>query len=327
MILYHTDYDKNKIRLGFVNWNGIQKGFFSESIVKICNSKNTELIERQYYKLDVALFSTFGRRRTIAHSSCPHKVFFTGENISNTAIFNALFQFSDHCARYTELQAGFDFTEACADKNYIRLPWWLINLFNAFDTKDDICKKLSLYSQEYVKTKFCALINRHDPSGTRLAIYNELMSSAKIGGRRIDCPGAFLHNDDTLLTRFKNDKQQYLQQYKFNICPENSVAQGYVTEKIFDALRAGCIPIYYGGSKDPEPGIINPKIILWFEPNGDNVKTLDEIERLNSDEKYYNNFMKQNVFLDTAVDKIYNMQQQYIEKMQIIVDKITEEKS
>lgn len=45
-------------------------------------------------------------------------------------------------------------------------------------------------------------------------------------------------------------KFETLQKYRFAIAYENQVAPGYITEKIFDCLFAGCIPIYYG-----DPGI------------------------------------------------------------------------
>ncbi|MGE0206437.1 MAG: glycosyltransferase family 10 [Candidatus Babeliales bacterium] len=42
-------------------------------------------------------------------------------------------------------------------------------------------------------------------------------------------------------------KRPVLKNYKFCICYENSNnAPGYVTEKIFDCLVAGCVPIYWG---------------------------------------------------------------------------------
>ena len=44
-----------------------------------------------------------------------------------------------------------------------------------------------------------------------------------------------------------NDKVQTLKNYKFSICFENSNdINGYITEKIFHAFAAGCIPIYLG---------------------------------------------------------------------------------
>lgn len=42
------------------------------------------------------------------------------------------------------------------------------------------------------------------------------------------------------------DKIETLSQYRFTFTFENTIAQGYVTEKIFDALFAGSVPIYLG---------------------------------------------------------------------------------
>ncbi|OFZ29753.1 MAG: hypothetical protein A2622_11075 [Bdellovibrionales bacterium RIFCSPHIGHO2_01_FULL_40_29] len=43
------------------------------------------------------------------------------------------------------------------------------------------------------------------------------------------------------------DKLTTLKKYKFSICYENAYGiPGYITEKIFDSLTAGCIPIYWG---------------------------------------------------------------------------------
>jgi hypothetical protein len=43
-----------------------------------------------------------------------------------------------------------------------------------------------------------------------------------------------------------DDKMKLLQNYKFSICFENTIFGGYVTEKIFDSMFAGCIPVYFG---------------------------------------------------------------------------------
>lgn len=44
-------------------------------------------------------------------------------------------------------------------------------------------------------------------------------------------------------------KLETLQQYRFSICYENvRDLPGYITEKIFDSLFAGCIPVYWGAS-------------------------------------------------------------------------------
>ena len=41
-------------------------------------------------------------------------------------------------------------------------------------------------------------------------------------------------------------KYEVLSKYEFALCFENSVMKGYITEKIFDCLYAGTIPLYWG---------------------------------------------------------------------------------
>ena len=45
---------------------------------------------------------------------------------------------------------------------------------------------------------------------------------------------------------FVDNKKEMLRKYKFSFCLENSICNGYITEKIFDCLYAGVIPIYLG---------------------------------------------------------------------------------
>jgi hypothetical protein len=51
-------------------------------------------------------------------------------------------------------------------------------------------------------------------------------------------------------------KSDTLSRYTFAICFENMVMQGWVTEKIFDCLRAGTIPVYLGA----------PDVEEWVDP-------------------------------------------------------------
>lgn len=46
-----------------------------------------------------------------------------------------------------------------------------------------------------------------------------------------------------------SNKNEVLKSCKFNICYENvGEVTGYITEKIFDAFFAGCVPVYWGAS-------------------------------------------------------------------------------
>ena len=43
-----------------------------------------------------------------------------------------------------------------------------------------------------------------------------------------------------------DSKLDTLSQYRFAICFENMTLQGWITEKVFDCFRAGCVPVYLG---------------------------------------------------------------------------------
>lgn len=68
----------------------------------------------------------------------------------------------------------------------------------------------------------------------------ELYANNDLGGFGLECPvnkGGNLQLDGRYGT---------LPLYHYNICVENSMVPGYVTEKIFHAMAAGCIPVYKG---------------------------------------------------------------------------------
>jgi hypothetical protein len=63
--------------------------------------------------------------------------------------------------------------------------------------------------------------------------------------------GSCLHNrdwssEDGRLPLYGSAKLRLLQRYKFTIAYENSHAQGYVTEKFYQPLIAGSVPVYWG---------------------------------------------------------------------------------
>jgi len=68
------------------------------------------------------------------------------------------------------------------------------------------------------------------------------------------------------------DKLAVLSKYKFAICFDNCIFPGWVTEKIFDCLFAGCIPIYYGASDIED--YVPPDAFIDFR-EFDDYKSLD----------------------------------------------------
>ena len=111
-------------------------------------------------------------------------------------------------------------------------------------------------------------------------------------------------------TRFKiyrgpiNDKLQVLSQYKYQICYENSNGvKGYISEKIFDAFFAGCIPVYWGCEdvKDyiPEGCFLDKRDYHSYDTLYEKMHSIDEEE--------YNAYMERiAAFLQSSFAQSYN---------------------
>ncbi len=60
-------------------------------------------------------------------------------------------------------------------------------------------------------------------------------------------------------------KQQALSKYLFYLAFENTIEPGYVTEKVFDALIAGTVPIYLGDSSTCRQLLPHPKAAIFVD--------------------------------------------------------------
>lgn len=107
-----------------------------------------------------------------------------------------------------------------------------------------------------------------------------------------------------------------LANYRFNLCPENSLGEGYITEKIFDSIRSGCIPIYWGAYL--EPGILNPRAILRFE-EGKEQESYDRVKELWEDEEAYEQFILEPPFVEGAAERIWGILEGLRERLRPLV--------
>lgn len=250
------------------------------------------------YNPHIRFFESHGseqNRKKIRLKKNKMTIFITGECVHSNVTPNAHY-YKDNCIKDTDISLGFDYIDT---ENYIRFPYWLFRFFPITSDKDIIATKVKEFNSAYYeKSKFCTLIASHDITGIRTKMLYAVNTIAPVM-----LPGKFLQNDKTLITDFKNNKHDYLQQFKFNICPENDVYSGYVTEKIFDALAADCIPIYWGGDIPPEPQVINKDAIIFLNPDSPN-EGLEKIKLLYTDDKTYRNFKKNKKLNDSAIDYI-----------------------
>lgn len=242
----------------------------------------------------IAFFSVFGPREVISYDNSDIRIFYTGEN---THLYGT---YADHFMedKRIQLALGFDYFE---DERYLRFPIWLRLFFKPDSTQEVIHKQVSQLCLPSVSVReyFCSMIASHDDNGIRRDMVQQL---SKIN--LVASAGKFMHNDDLLKTRFSDDKIAYLRQFAFNICPENSNSFGYVTEKIFDAIQAGCIPIYWGSFNNPEPEVLNKDAILFWNSDGENSAVLKQIEDLYAHPRLLDDFLHQPRLLPTAEEYV-----------------------
>lgn len=78
---------------------------------------------------------------------------------------------------------------------------------------------------------------------------------------RVDSPSRCLHNTDS---GFDRDKVIGLHKYRVYLAFENSIVKDYATEKVYDGLESGAVPVYLGA----------PNIEDGFVPTGSIVNTV-----------------------------------------------------
>ncbi len=92
----------------------------------------------------------------------------------------------------------------------------------------------------YKKTNFCSFIVSN--GGNKFTYFRDVFFEELSKYKKVDSGGKWKNN----IGEPVDNKIEWLKSYKFNICFENSSYPGYLTEKLFEAFAAGCIPIYWG---------------------------------------------------------------------------------
>ena len=157
----------------------------------------------------------------------------------------------------------------CEDANCFRIPNWVYyydfhlkeksNMYNfiKFCIHNDWYTHLDMKSVEE-RIKGCSMVAKSDIGGRRTMFVNMCKENDIV----VKSPSSLCNNDKPIGKK-PIDKYNYIKQYVFNICPENSFNDGYCTEKLFQAIVSGCIPIYWG---DPEnETFFNKKRIIYCE--------------------------------------------------------------
>lgn len=169
---------------------------------------------------------------------------------------------------YTENLApdleNFDFFFGCEYSHYVNSPRYCKRIYGPLQT--DLLAGCSDADQALrLKTRFCSFVY-----STRVP-YRERFFNALSCYRTISAPGKSMNNCSDLSARTSNDwreeKLNYLRSFKFTIAFENSRRIGYLTEKLYDALRADTVPIYWGDPCMDE--IVNRDAVVFVDGDWD----------------------------------------------------------
>ena len=310
--LVNSSFYKDIYFINYVNfWQNFHSCDFTfhKLLKSIFNKYKKDLIIDRNHA-DIELYSVFGERSKISNSNAKFKIFYTGEAHTRFK------EYTDNCLDLCDLSIGFNHID---NDKYIRFPLWFIYNFDIVNAnKDYILKRvIEINNSKFTKTKFASLVSSWEGIGNlRGVIYN---SVSKID--KVNCPSRFLHNDDSLKNEFNDNKHEYLKQFKFNICPENCIEDGYVTEKLFDAFKSGCIPIW-NGDKNLEGDVINKNAVLYWEENSKNENLLKEIKLMHENDELYDKFVSQTrLNTDNATEYIYGQIKLLHEKLEELLCK------
>lgn len=247
-------------------------------------------------------YSVFGENLNIEHNNKNINIFFSGENLNpngkkiKSGILSRFYWmnrkrislYRNYCLDKIDLSMGFD--EVDSDK-YLRFPLWIMYMFDPDDEKQDILNKIkSINSNNKIPSiDAITVVSSHDSFGTRGVIYDDLKTKFNIIS-----VGKWKKNSDILKTNYADNKINFMSDFKFNICAENINVKNYCTEKIFETLKSGSIPIYLGADGEPEMNLINQNAIIVWHTDKDNQANFDLISKLMDDENYYKEFLSQN---------------------------------
>ena len=200
------------------------------------------------------------------------KIFYTGENYFPEN------NFYDYTFTFRETNA-----------NNVRLPLWVmhINWFNRkYSKKRDIGYQISLkklLNENFVNLpnkNFCSFVSSQ-PKGKRVDFVPEISNY-----KNVDCGGRLYNN--TKLIKGRGDqkwKYSFLSKYRFNIAFENTIGDGYVTEKIIQPMSENSIPIYWGS--DYVKSDFNPDSIIYADDFENDEHLIEYILELENNQRLY----------------------------------------
>jgi alpha(1,3/1,4) fucosyltransferase len=211
------------------------------------------------------------------------RIFYTGEN-----------RRSD----FTQCDYAFSY-DFCDHPDHMRLPYWR---FYFPDYALPIQPTLDPQTVLRNKTRFCNFVysNKYCPTRNR---FFRLLSKYK----RVDAGGKLFNNIGGPVGGRAVGKIEFLRSYKFTIAFENESYPGYTTEKLYEAMFANTLPIYWG---DPRVYVdFNPASFLNYCDYGSLKGLLQRVIEVDQNDELYCHYLQQPRFPRNALDDVDFRQQ------------------
>jgi hypothetical protein len=127
------------------------------------------------------------------------------------------------------------------------------------------------------KKKFCSFIVSSPGPQERIKFFEKLSRYKKV-----DSGGRVLNNIGGPIPGSVRGKLDFLRPYKFNLAYENAALEGYTTEKLFEAMKARCVPIYWGNPRINEE--FNPRSFLNRADFASDEALIERIKQIDEDD-------------------------------------------
>jgi alpha(1,3/1,4) fucosyltransferase len=184
------------------------------------------------------------------------------------------------------------------DPRHLRLPFYVISKDPTALLKQTEEPKQILAS----KTKFCAfIVSGHNPrkNANRVKFFHRLSKY-----KRVDSGGRYLNNIGGPIPGFAAEKVEFLRNYKFNIAFENASIPGYTTEKIFEAMEARCLPIYWGNPFVERE--FNSRSFLNYFDFSTEEALIERIIELDNDDSKYLEYLREPYFIEGKPNEFFS---------------------
>lgn len=203
---------------------------------------------------DYLIFSVFGYEN-IDYHNCT-KIFYSGENITPD------FNICDYAIGFNFLSFG---------DRYIRMPF-----YTAYGVRQLAAPKV-IVPEVVLNRKFCSFVVSNAKGAPERERFFQLLSEYK----QVDSGGRYKNNVGGPVP----DKNDFIKNYKFNIAFENSMCDGYTTEKIMEPMLVNSVPIYWGNKLIDQD--FNPASFVNVSNYSSLEEAVEHIVRLDQNDNEY----------------------------------------